>query len=298
MAKSAMNDLVYFRDGGFPAVFKGESHMKGSELVALREAVGLNCSQAAEFLGVDRTPLIRWERSDDIPRLAAAGTSTLLVRDAELDAWVATLKPAARRGIAARCAEWDEKHAAHAVKPHELPPLPVGNWPVNCQECTLSLQRRTSDCAGCPNYGARDPLRENPATECGGILRGGPDPVAEFRRDAAPLQECHNPAGDAGVPQPGRSQVDLEGSVQMSGDGPHNDLAPDGNPAVAGEQVEKLRKILKVKLAQFGGKGIRDLYGKTGILPEYLLQFVQEDGLISINQVDAIMEVLRESESA
>lgn len=79
--------------------------MKGSELVSRREALGLNQSQAAEFLGIDRTTLVRWEKSDEIPRLAAAGAANLLKPGREVNDWVASLKPAARRGIYQRITE-------------------------------------------------------------------------------------------------------------------------------------------------------------------------------------------------
>lgn len=79
--------------------------MKGEELARRRETLGLNQSQAAEFLGIDRTTLVRWEKAEELPRLAAAGAATLLKPGREVNDWVCSLKPAARRGIMQRISE-------------------------------------------------------------------------------------------------------------------------------------------------------------------------------------------------
>jgi hypothetical protein len=79
--------------------------MKGSELRARREAIGLNQTQVSEFFGVDKATVLRWERSAELGRLVTWGYAKLIYGDAEFDTWFNALKPAARRGILRRAGE-------------------------------------------------------------------------------------------------------------------------------------------------------------------------------------------------
>lgn len=173
--------------------------MKGSILTARRGALGLNCSQAAEYLGVDRSTLVRWEKSEDIPRLAAAGAETLLRAGAEVEAWIGSLKPAARRAVKERAEGW-------------------GREPVAAADC----------------------------------------PAPKEAVLPAPAEEMA-----AGV--------------------------------AAGVAVETLRRALKVKLFQFGARGVESLSSITGISIEQIRGFA-EGGALSVSQFAAIMDVFAESE--
>lgn len=46
--------------------------MTGKELEERRKALGLSMDQAARFLGVERTSVWRWEKTDELSPMAAA----------------------------------------------------------------------------------------------------------------------------------------------------------------------------------------------------------------------------------
>jgi hypothetical protein len=63
----------------------------------------------------------------------------------------------------------------------------------------------------------------------------------------------------------------------------------------AGVAVETLRRALKVKLFQFGARGVESLSSITGISIEQIRGFA-EGGALSVSQFAAIMDVFAESE--
>lgn len=233
--------------------------MKGSELVALREEVGLNCSQAAAYLGVDRTTLARWEKLGEIPRLVAAGAVSMLKSGDELAEWVSAQKPVVRRAVVPRTYGGDssnaETHTETVQSEHSQSGRPGG----------------ISACAHC----------ERTAVE-----GNNPGQVGEVDSDEDPAGIEDNGAGDR------RGVYGMGGGNQEAAM-----MAGDGNPVKIGEDVAALRSKLSMLLVHMGGKGMREFSRATAI-PEIDIQnFINDNGPISDVQYSVMMYVLSERES-
>jgi DNA-binding XRE family transcriptional regulator len=153
--------------------------MKGEVIKTLRLAAGLNAAQAAEYLGIDRSTLARWEKGGELPRIAAAGAFKLLQPGKELNDWVCSLRSSAREAVKRRIAEFiistsmvelaGGQYAAGETIGHVTEigtvnlaePVPdlgalgvvenapaTREWPASCDKCAGTS---ADSCAGCPN---------------------------------------------------------------------------------------------------------------------------------------------------
>ena len=245
--------------------------MKGEELKRRREVLGLNQGQAAEFLGVDRTTLARWERVEEIPRLVSVGANALLMFSPGLEEFVEGLKPAARRGVMSRREDARRMTGFDGVVPGgKLGTLPISDWPASCAECSLAKDipvRGLEDCAGCPNLPEADEDEDSADNVC---------QIAHFIAPGCTCVECDEARRTAGT-----APIVEEPIVLATG------------PA-----VEALRKTLRDKFQQFGRKGILQLSVFANVTTDDLVAFTAGQYELSVPEYTAVMDVIREGEGA
>lgn len=235
--------------------------MKGSELAALREALGLNQSQAAEYIGVDRSSLSRWEKNEhlELPRLAAAGAAAMLRQGPEFDEWISSLKPAAARAIQVRAAEYNERKGVDNGK--------TDDEELRSEETQQGGESGISACS--PGEGA--------------------EVEQSYSGEVVSVAEATDSPGDSGIHSGGG------GVLPEVGDG---DAEKDVGQTVNIEERNRARWALRSKMRMFGAKPrvLRDLSTRADVPAQTIQEFIYGDGSLTDGEFESIMNVLRETE--